>query len=213
MNEQPPVNHPLFARIYARVSERVDARGGAEHREELLAGLAGRVVEIGAGNGRNFSHYHAVTEVVAIEPEPTLRTRARAAAERAPVPVRVVGGTAEAIPDATGTFDAGVASLVLCSVVDQATALGELYRVIRPGGELRFYEHVRAATPATARLQRAADIVWPHLAGGCHTSRDTVRAITQAGFEIVKIREFQFLPAGRLGLIVGPHVVGRACRP
>ncbi|HEX9504432.1 MAG TPA: class I SAM-dependent methyltransferase, partial [Acidimicrobiia bacterium] len=188
--------------------------GGAEHRDELLAGLVGRVVEVGAGNGLNFAHYpDTVTEVVAVEPEPYLRKRALQAAEKARVPIRVLDGTAEALPGSDGEFDAAVASLMLCSVPDQAAALDELHRVIRPGGELRFYEHVRATTSRLSRLQRATDLIWPHLAGGCHTSRDTTHAITGAGFEITQQRDFTFLPAGRVGIVVAPHVIGRARRP
>jgi SAM-dependent methyltransferase len=83
--------HPIFARVYARISPAMDAQGALEHRRALLAGLAGRVLEVGAGNGLNFAHYPpAVTEVLAVEPEPYLRGLAQAAAGQAPVPVRVV---------------------------------------------------------------------------------------------------------------------------
>jgi SAM-dependent methyltransferase len=115
--------HPVFARFYARISPTMDAQGAVEHRRTLLAGLAGRVLEVGAGNGLNFS------------------------------------------------MDAAVTSLVLCSVPDQARALAELHRVLRPGGELRFLEHVRADTVGLARVQRLADHIWPTLVGGCHQPR------------------------------------------
>src|SRR6476620_2155797 len=112
-----------------------DKAGGADNRRELLAGLTGRVVELGAGVGSNFEHYpEGVSEVVAYEPEPFLRAEAEKAAAAAPVPVRVVYGEADRLPGADGEFDAGIASLVLCSVPDQRTALAELHRVIRPGG-------------------------------------------------------------------------------
>jgi ubiquinone/menaquinone biosynthesis C-methylase UbiE len=203
------VRHPLFARLYARLSPGVERKGGAEHRAELLAGVAGRVVEVGAGNGLNFAHYPAaVTEVVAVEPEPYLRERAAEAAAAAPVPVRVVEGVADALPARDGEFDAAVASLVLCSVPDQAAALAEIRRVLRPGGELRFYEHVVSDRPRTARLQRRADDwgLWPRLSGGCHASRDTTAAIEAAGFAIERCRRFPFA-AGPVSLT---HVIGLA---
>jgi SAM-dependent methyltransferase len=204
--------HPIFARFYARISPTMDAQGAVEHRRNLLAGLAGRVLEVGAGNGLNFPHYpSAVTEVLAVEPEPYLRQLAQAAAGQAPVPVRVVDGTADALPAADATMDATVASLVLCSVPDQGRALAELSRVLRPDGELRFFEHVRADTAGLARVQRLADHIWPTLLGGCHTSRDTLAAITAAGFRISSLQQFR-LPESRLPQPAAPHVLGVAHR-
>ncbi|MEX0168791.1 class I SAM-dependent methyltransferase [Streptomyces sp. LMG1-1-1.1] len=210
----PHVHHPLFARFYARVSVSADAHGGlGALRAELLSGLTGRVVEIGAGNGLNFAHYPAgVTEVVAVEPEPHLRRLAEEAAHRAPVPVTVLPGTAEALPVDTGSFDAAVASLVLCTVRNVPQTLSELRRVLRPEGELRFFEHGAADSPALARLQRALDrTVWPLLFGGCHTSRAPLSAITSAGFTLLSHRSFN-LPEQGPRLPSSPCVLGTARR-
>ncbi|AWK09295.1 SAM-dependent methyltransferase [Streptomyces spongiicola] len=180
------VHHPLFARFYARFSVAADTRGGVvAHRRELLDGLSGRVIEIGAGNGLNFTHYPAaVSEVVALEPDRTLRQLALTAARHAEVPVDVVPGAAEALPVKSEAFDAAVASLVLCSVRDVPRALSEIKRVLRPGGELRFFEHGAAPGRPMAAVQRALDrTVWPHVFGGCHTARDPLGAIEAAGFE------------------------------
>ena len=100
---------------------------------------------------------------------------------------------------------------MLCSVADQAAALGELRRVLRPGGELRFYEHVRAEGRRLASAQRAADVVWPFFGGGCHASRDTLRAIADAGFAVEQARRFSFRPCV-LGALTAPHILGRARR-
>jgi ubiquinone/menaquinone biosynthesis C-methylase UbiE len=93
-------------------------------------------------------------------------------------------------------MDAAIASLVLCSVPDQARALAELRRVLRPGGELRFFEHIHADTSGLARAPRLADIIWPTLVGGYHASRDTLTAITTAGFQLISTRRFRFPTAG-----------------
>lgn len=208
------VHHPVFARIYERMSRRAEALGVAECRDELLSGLSGRVVEVGAGNGLNFAHYPAtVTEVVAVEPEEFLRARASEAAAAAPVAVAVLEGVADDLPLDDASCDAGVASLVMCSVPDQAAALAELRRLIRPGGELRFYEHVLAETPWHARVQRFLDWtnVWPRLSGGCHAARDTASAIEAAGFAIERRRRFSFRPMP--GIPTSPHTLGVARRP
>ena len=203
--------HPIFARIYPRIARAADARGGAEHRRRLLSGLTGRVIEVGAGNGMNFGHYPpTVTEVVAVEPEERLRMLAERAV--ASVPVRVTGASAEALPGADGEFDAAVASLVLCSVADQRAALREIGRVLKPGGELRFYEHVRSPDRVRARLQRMLDATfYPALAGGCHCSRDTPAAIRDAGFAIERLEPAPI--EGELVFPVLPHVIGIARAP
>jgi ubiquinone/menaquinone biosynthesis C-methylase UbiE len=207
------VRNPIFARFYARFSEKTEAAGLAEHRDELLEGLRGRVLELGAGNGMNFRHYPStVSEVVAVEPEPYLRGLAQEAAAQISVPIGVVEGDADALPFAEGGFDAAIASLVLCTVPDQDRALSELHRVIRPGGELRFYEHVIAKAPRYARFQRAAATVWPWFAGGCHPDRSTGDAIERAGFVIERARRFTFAPVA-VEVVTAPRILGVARRP
>jgi ubiquinone/menaquinone biosynthesis C-methylase UbiE len=205
---------PIFARYYARVSLGMDRGGMAEHRRELLSGLSGRVIEVGAGNGLNFAWYPAeVSQVVAVEPEPYLRGLARANAERAPVPVEVVEGIAERLPAEDQAFDAAVASLMLCSLRDPAVALAEMMRVLRPGGRLYFLEHVRADTPGLRLTQRVLDAtVWPRLNGGCHMTRDTAAEIENAGFAIERIRRLRW-PETRVPLPAAPHILGTALRP
>jgi SAM-dependent methyltransferase len=206
------VRHPLFARLYTRMSER-EPDEQIEHRRETLRGLAGRVLELGAGNGRNFAHYPpAVTQVVALEPEPYLRRRALAAASDAPVPVEVVDGVADPLPFEDSSFDAAVASLVLCTVPDQDRALAELLRVLRPGGELRFYEHVGAHEQPLRGILRFGDRsrLWPTLSGGCHASRETLAAIERAGFVVERSRRFPFSPGSPMPAV--PHILGVARR-
>src|SRR5215212_4889403 len=190
------VRHPVFARFYERLS-RVMERDIGERRAELLAGLSGRVLEIGAGNGMNFAHYPAtVEEVVALEPEPYLRARAETAARAAPLLVTVQDAAAYPLPLPDESVDAAIASLVLCTVPDSERALAEARRVLRPGGELRFMEHVRSDRPRKARLQERLDSwgIWPWFAGGCHCSRDTVGAIQAAGFAVERVQSFGLGP-------------------
>jgi len=207
--EAPEVRHPLFARFFDRLSKVMEKEIGA-HRDELVSGLTGSVVEIGPGNGMNFSRYPAtVAQVVAFEPEPYLRAKAQAAAEAAPVPVTVRSGLADAVDLPDASVDAAVACLVLCTVPDQPTALAELRRVLKPGGQLRFLEHVRSPRPGKARFQVNLDRsgIWPRLAGGCHCSRDTVSAIETAGFHVEDSRPLDFGPSW---MFTNPHVIGRA---
>jgi ubiquinone/menaquinone biosynthesis C-methylase UbiE len=205
-------DHPLSARFFDRFAGKDEERGQAELRRELLVGLSGRVIEVGAGNGLNFPHYPAsVDEVVAVEPEAYLRERAAEAAPAAPVAIRVIDGLAGRLPVEDASFDAAVVSGVLCSVPDPDAALAELRRVLRSGGELRFYEHVRARGRLRARTQNAADLVWPRLMGRCHPNRDTLGAIERAGFVVERCRGFFFPPSARVSP-VAPRILGVARR-
>jgi SAM-dependent methyltransferase len=228
---QAPKRHPVFARWYAKVSPGMDAGGMAGYRQRALAGLTGSVIEVGAGNGLNFPHYPPeVTRVLAVEPAPYLRsiavqkagqlrvagpvgtTAQSGPSGRAGEVIEVQDGVAERLPAADGAFDAAVATLVLCSVTDQRAALREIHRVVRPGGQLRFIEHVQAETPGLRRVQRVLDAtVCPPLAGGCHVSRDTRSAITGAGFTVTQSEAFRF-PETQIPLPASPHIWGIAIR-
>lgn len=204
------VDNPVFARLFDRFAAKDKGRGEDALRRELVAGLAGRVVEVGPGNGINFEHYPAtVGELAAVEPEPYLRARAEATARTVALSVRVLDGTAAALPVDDGSADAVVVAGVLCSVPDQAAALAEFKRVLRPGGELRFYEHVRSRRPSFARYQDAVALVWPRLMGGCRPNRTTLAAIERAGFRVERCRGFPF-PQDARAYPVAPRILGVA---
>jgi ubiquinone/menaquinone biosynthesis C-methylase UbiE len=203
------IRNRFFARIWVRLKDPAET---VEYRKRALAGLSGRVIELGAGDGRNFQYYPAkVTEVLAVEPEPYLREHAGQVARDAPVPVKLVAGVADRLPAEDASLDAGVASLVLCTVPDPPKALAELRRVIRPGGELRFFEHVVSNDPRRARVEHLLDHIWPRVAGGCHPDRDTGAAIEAAGFAIESCDRFGFSPGFPMPKIA--HILGVARRP
>ena len=212
--ERGTVRRPVFANmLYPRFREAAQEHGEDRYRQQLLEGLTGRALELGCGDGAHFRLYpETVTELVAVEPEENLLKRANEATAEARCPVRVVPGFAEALPAGEGDFDAAVAALVLCSVDDQQKALAELMRVIRPGGELRFFEHVRSEASLHAAAQFAVQPLWSRLGGGCHPTRETEQAIRDAGFEIERIERFEFAPS-LLQKLAGPHILGIARRP
>lgn len=205
------VDNAFFAGLWKTLSNH-EPESLRRLRAENLAGLTGRVLEVGAGTGTNFEFYPStVAEVVAIEPEHRLAEVARRAAAAAPAPVTVTGDTVERFASAQ-PFDAVVCSLVLCSIEDPDTVLRQLFSVLRPGGELRYLEHV-ASTGYRAPLQRLADAtVWPRLLGNCHTHRHTEQAITAAGFAVEGARREWTVP-GWVPLPVSEFAIGRALRP
>ncbi len=206
------VHHPFFARIWPAIAAH-ETEQIRECRRENLAGLSGRVLEVGAGTGTNFAFYpDAVEQVVAIEPERRLVGLAREAAATAPVPVEVTNRTVESF-SADEPFDAVVCSLVLCSVGEPDSVLRQVLSLLKPGGELRYMEHM-ASTGIRGRLQQFVDVttLWPRLAGNCHAHRHTEQSIRAAGFEIDRTRTEQTLPAW-VPLPVAEYVIGRARRP
>ncbi|MEV4258348.1 methyltransferase domain-containing protein [Spirillospora sp. NPDC049652] len=205
--------HPLFARYYARLIPLLEEKLTTA-RAELLKGVRGEVIEVGAGTGSTFPYYPPEVErLLAVEPEGRLREVARDAAARSSLPIEIVAGTAGRLPVADASFDVAVVSLVLCTVPDQAAALAELRRALRPRGELRFFEHVRAGTPGRRRVQSVLDAtVWPRFVGGCRVGRDTVAAIRAAGFEMERLDHLDRADTG-LSFPAAPQVLGTARRP
>ena len=206
-------DNPFFARLWTFLSNH-ETEEIQRLRTENLAGLTGRVLEVGAGTGSNFAYYPAtVAEVVAVEPERRLAPQARAAAEKAPVPVTVTAGTVETfLAGGAEPFDAVVCSLVLCSVDDPEGVLRQLYSLLNPGGQLRFLEHV-GSPGLRGRLQMFADAtVWPRLMGNCHTHRDTEASIVGAGFAVQVARRAPAMPAW-LPTPVAEYTIGRATKP
>jgi SAM-dependent methyltransferase len=205
------LDHRFFARIWPTIAAH-ETEQMREWRRENLAGLSGRVLEVGAGTGTNFALYpDSVAQVVGVEPEPRLALLARDAAAAAHVPVEVTDRTVESF-SATEPFDAVVCSLVLCSVTDPDSVLRQLISWLRPGGELRYLEHV-ATGGIRGRFQQLVDAtIWPRLAGNCHTHRHTEQSIRGAGFEVDNARIERAFPAW-VPLPASEFLLGRARRP
>jgi SAM-dependent methyltransferase len=202
--------HPLFAFFYPILGWLGERFGGfGERRERLLAGAEGRVVEIGAGNGLNFRHYPPGVEVVATEPDPHMLKRARKTARRSPVKLSLQQAPADALPLPDASVDTVVSTLVLCTVPDQAAALAEAKRVLKPGGKLLFLEHVRSDDPKIAEMQDRREPMQMRLGAGCHPNRDTLAAIVAAGFQPETVDHPKF-PGMK---ITSPGLTGVARKP
>ncbi|MGH2684316.1 MAG: class I SAM-dependent methyltransferase [Actinomycetota bacterium] len=196
--------HPIFARCYDWLARKM-APIEEEYRRELVSGLRGRVLEVGAGTGLNFKLYPPEADVVALEPEPNMARTAMGRRADAPSPVRLVRGAAERLPFRDQAFDAVVVSLVLCSVRSAERAASEIRRVLRPDGELRIFEHVRSTDPGHARWQDRLTPIWGVFSGGCHPNRDAAATLQASGFD-VDVRRIPIGPASP----ARPHILGVA---
>jgi SAM-dependent methyltransferase len=207
----------LMARTYDRLMAGYERHAGPR-RAALLGDLAGRVVELGPGTGVNLQHLPAQVEWHGVEPSEPMRAQLRrrwaeqhgpAATDAEPRFVDLADGR---IDLADGFADVVVATLVLCSVPDQAATLAEVRRVLKPGGRFVFLEHVGAPTGTwTRRLQALATPLWRHLADGCCLNRDTGAAIEAAGFSTVGLEPYR-VPQGAAPGWVAHHVAGVATR-
>jgi ubiquinone/menaquinone biosynthesis C-methylase UbiE len=166
-------------------------------RQHVVGAAEGRVLEIGVGSGLNFPLYGAtVGSVIGLEPSAELLRMARPRARAAAVPVTLLDASAEAIPLDNSSIDTVVTTWTLCTVPNAGQALGEIRRVLRPGGVLLFVEHGRAPEASVARWQDRLDLFWSYLAGGCHLNRKMDDLVTGAGFRIETLKNSR-LPGPR----------------
>lgn len=197
----------FFAAVYDRMSRGSEAAGLQAHREVLLAGASGRVVEIGAGTGRNLAYYgNDVDSLTITEPDPHMARKLERRIEEHPRPVELVRAPAEELPFEDGEFDVAVSTLVLCGVDDQSRALGEVRRVLKPGGRLLFIEHVRSDDPGLARKQDRMNGL-NRIVARCNCNRSTLDAIRAAGFTITDLQHSELQKAPEF---VRPLVIGAA---
>lgn len=177
------------AMSYDRIMRKVEEAGLTRWRRDLLASLSGTVLEIGAGTGRNVPLFPSdLTSLVLAEPDRHMRARLVQVTAEVGLDVEIIAAPVEDLPFGDASFDAVVATLVLCSVRDQATALREIRRVLRPDGHFVFIEHVAATNlPRRLRWQRRVEPLWSRVSGNCHLSRCTAEAIETAGFRFIRI--------------------------
>ena len=206
--------HPIFARMYDRMTAGLERAGLRDARAGLLASAKGRTLELGAGTGTNLEHYtEAVTELILLEPDPHMaeRLREKLAREgtRANRP-QVMEVPAEDLRFDDESFDTVVATLVLCTVADPVRAVAEARRVLVEGGGLLFIEHVRSSASRLAHWQDRLERPWGWVAGGCHPNRATDQLIAGAGFWVDRMERTTLRRGGPL---IRPLIRGVARRP
>jgi ubiquinone/menaquinone biosynthesis C-methylase UbiE len=193
-----------YAAMYDVFNGPAERAGLREQRHDLLAEAAGATIEIGAGTGLNLPHYpEAVTRLTLVEPDPYMRGRLRKRAARLGRDAEIVDATCEQLPFPDASFDTAVVTFTLCSVPDEQAALGEITRILAPGGRLLFFEHVRSEDPRIAAKQDKMPFPYPLI--GCHPNRDTLREIKASPLAVESVRagELPKAPAIERPMIVG----------
>jgi ubiquinone/menaquinone biosynthesis C-methylase UbiE len=198
----------LFAVMYDAVSKGSEAAGMREERRGLLAGAEGATIEVGAGTGLNLEHYpDGVTRLVLAEPDRHMRRRLQQRVDALGRAAEVVDASAERLPFPDATFDTAVVTLVLCSVPDQAVALAEIARVLKPNGRMLFIEHVRSDDPKLAKRQDRIRPVYNLV--GCNPNRETLAAIEASTLSVESVRHGEVPKAPK---VERPMIVGTARR-
>ncbi|WP_024876510.1 class I SAM-dependent methyltransferase [Saccharomonospora piscinae] len=186
--------HRLFAACYDRMNDAAERRFLGRRRHDLLHGLTGTVLDVGAGTGANLQHLRAAERIVATEPDPAMRRRLERRTGEAAAPVEIRDAPAESLPFPDGSFDAVVFTLVLCTVADPDAALAEARRVLRRDGTLVLLEHVRG-DERLARVQDRITPLWKRVGAGCHPNRDSLATLRRRDeFTLDSVEEFAELP-------------------
>jgi ubiquinone/menaquinone biosynthesis C-methylase UbiE len=199
----------FYAAMYDVINGPAERAGLRQQRHDLLAQATGATIEIGAGTGLNLPHYPpAVTRLALVEPDPHMIRRLRRRAAKVGRDAEIIDSTADQLPLADASFDTAVVTFALCSVPDEQAALGEITRVLAPGGRLLFLEHVRSADPEIAARQDKMPFPYPLI--GCHPNRDTLREIEASALDVESVRNGELPKAPK---IERPMIVGAARRP
>jgi ubiquinone/menaquinone biosynthesis C-methylase UbiE len=208
---EQPVRAGWYKRLFAALMDKSSAQYDgmvADRKRALLGKLHGNVLEIGPGTGPNLTYYDHHVHWIGVEPNPAMVPYLEREAVRCGMKLDIRAGAAEQLPVADESMDAVVSTLVLCSVHDQSRTLHEVLRVLKPGGQFVFIEHVAAPRGTSLRrMQHLVRPVWQLASDGCRPDLETWKSIEQAGFERVHIDHFR-LDAW----LAGPHIAGVAVK-
>ena len=199
-----------FSALYDRLLKGTEDAGLRDRRREVLAAAKGRTLDIGAGTGANLGLFPKDVDLVMAEPDPHMLKRLRAKLAESAVEVEVVEAGAERLPFEDDSFDTAVFTLVLCTVSDPQAALAEAARILKPGGQLLFVEHVRAEDDRSARWQDRLETPWRLFGDGCHCNRDTVATIEASPLSLDRVEHGELPKSPPL---VRPLVSGSAHLP
>jgi ubiquinone/menaquinone biosynthesis C-methylase UbiE len=175
-----------FSRFYDILMDPLERRGMREIREELVSRATGVVLEIGSGTGLNFPYYEHAEEVIAIEPNPQMRSRSMNRRRESRVPIQVMDSGAELLPFADNFFDTAVATLVFCTIPDPKRAFQEISRVCKPDAKVLLLEHVRLDHPVVGKIQDWVTPLWKRVCDGCELNRKTAEVLQQEGFKVIR---------------------------
>ncbi len=204
------VLHPLRARANAKFFEWMEGyihrRLGAR-KKALFSDLPPVVVELGSGAGASMRYLAPGSHLVALEPNPHTHAGLRRNAARHGIDLEIHERCAESTGLASASVDAVICTLVLCTVEDQAAALAEVHRILRPGGRFVFIEHVGSGPGPLRAMQRLLRRPWRYVFDGCCLDRDTAAAIAATGFADVRLEKYRL---GGLFVPVWPQISGVA---
>ncbi|WP_019818747.1 class I SAM-dependent methyltransferase [Saccharomonospora saliphila] len=201
----------VFAGMYDKFLSRVEKYGLSEKRAEMLRPAYGKTVEIGTGTGLNLPHFpDTISELILTEPYPHMVTKLEEKVRDHPRRIQVTVAGAERLPFPDASIDTVAAAMILCTVPDPDVALAEIQRVLKPGGQYLFLEHVRNSDPRIAKKQDIIQKGWYLFGNECHCNRPTIETLRSSSLEIKELKEDKMPGAWEF---IEAMVIGRAVRP
>lgn len=177
-------------------------RATGSYRSMATDGLRGDVVEVGFGSGLNIPHYPGdVTRVYAVDPSGGGRRLAAKRVAASPVPIEFVGLDGQRLPLDDESVDAVLTTWTLCTIPNVDAALGEMRRVLRPGGRFHFIEHGLHDDPKVQRRQHRFNPIQQKVAGGCNLDRPIDSLVSGAGFDLELIENHRMRGPKMLGYL------------
>jgi ubiquinone/menaquinone biosynthesis C-methylase UbiE len=200
-------------RILPHIIDRACSMGQVmKLRSQVVPHARGRVLEVGMGSAINMEFYDPenVEMVYGLEPSDGMRRKAQPNLARSPIKVEWLDLPGEKIPLKDHSVDTVLLTFTLCTIPDWHAALQQMWRVLKPGGELLFLEHGESPHATTRKWQHRITPGWKKLAGGCHLNRNIADLIQRAGFEITELENLYVPNAPK---IAGYIYKGRALKP
>jgi ubiquinone/menaquinone biosynthesis C-methylase UbiE len=180
----------LFPRLYDPVMLPLERRQFKNVRKNLIAKADGKVLEIGSGTGINFPYYHPDAEIVAFDPNPTMLKKSLPKIKQSTATITLLFIEGDHLPFPDNSFDTVVGTLVFCTIPEPEKTLSEIHRVLKPGGKVLLFEHVRLDDPTLGKMQDWLTPVWKKVCDGCHLNRNTLQQVKQAGFHVDYVESY-----------------------
>jgi ubiquinone/menaquinone biosynthesis C-methylase UbiE len=181
-------SNAIFPRFYDCL---IDKPAFAKYRKEQLAPVTGEILEIGVGTGLNLPHYPShVKKITTVDPNPGMNKRLQRRIDEVRIEVDAKIISSESLPFESNLFDCIVSTITLCSIRNVELAVGELFRVLKPGGKICFFEHGQSPDAKVFKWQKRLNWIQGVVGDGCTLTLDVPTLLASQPFDSIDIDRF-----------------------